>query len=76
MFARIPGKGITLEMYIRNTQVNKKKIKKKKLLEQIAYVITHLLHRLHSKFFDIVCLCLLNSPFPSILRYEYKIPSS
>jgi len=25
MFARIPGKGITLEMYIRNTQVNKKK---------------------------------------------------
>jgi len=23
MFARIPGKGITLEMYIRNTQVNK-----------------------------------------------------
>jgi len=30
MFARIPGKGITLEMYIRNTQVNKKKIKCKK----------------------------------------------
>jgi len=30
MFARIPGKGITLEMYIRNTQVNKKKSKKKK----------------------------------------------
>jgi len=28
MFARKPGKGITLEMYIRNTQVNKKKIKK------------------------------------------------
>jgi len=27
MFARKPGKGITLEMYIRNTQVNKKKIK-------------------------------------------------
>jgi len=27
MFARIPGKGITLEMYIRNTQVNKKKKK-------------------------------------------------
>jgi len=26
MFARNPGKGITLEMYIRNTQVNKKKI--------------------------------------------------
>jgi len=25
MFARKPGKGITLEMYIRNTQVNKKK---------------------------------------------------
>jgi len=24
-FARKPGKGITLEMYIRNTQVNKKK---------------------------------------------------
>jgi len=24
MFARKPGKGITLEMYIRNTQVNKK----------------------------------------------------
>jgi len=30
MFARKPGKGITLEMYIRNTQVNKKKIKIKK----------------------------------------------
>jgi len=28
MFARKPGKGITLEMYIRNTQVNKKKGKK------------------------------------------------
>jgi len=27
MFARNPGKGITLEMYIRNTQVNKKKKK-------------------------------------------------
>jgi len=25
MFARKPGKGITLEMYISNTQVNKKK---------------------------------------------------
>jgi len=30
MFARIPGKGITFEMYIRNTQVNKKKQKNKK----------------------------------------------
>jgi len=30
MFARKPGKGITLEMYIRNTQVNKKKRKEKK----------------------------------------------
>ena len=29
MFARKPGKGITLEMYIRNTQVNKKKKKKR-----------------------------------------------
>jgi len=29
MFVRKPGKGITLEMYIRNTQVNKKKKKKK-----------------------------------------------
>jgi len=29
MFARKPGKGITLEMYIRNTQVNKKKKRKK-----------------------------------------------
>jgi len=28
MFARKPGKGITLEMYIRNTQVNKIKNKK------------------------------------------------
>jgi len=27
MFAWKPGKGITLEMYIRNTQVNKKKDK-------------------------------------------------
>jgi len=31
MFARIPGKGITLEMYIRNTQVNKKNIEIKKI---------------------------------------------
>ena len=30
MFARKPGKGITLEMYIRNTQVNKKVSKKEK----------------------------------------------
>jgi len=30
MFARKPGKGITLEMYIRNTQVNKKEKKRKK----------------------------------------------
>jgi len=30
MFARKPGKGITLEMYIRNTQVNKKKEKEKR----------------------------------------------
>jgi len=30
MFARKPGKGITLEMYIRNTQVNKKKKEKNK----------------------------------------------
>jgi len=29
MFARKLGKGITLEMYIRNTQVNKKKNKTK-----------------------------------------------
>jgi len=29
MFARKPGKGITLAMYIRNTQVNKKKNKNK-----------------------------------------------
>jgi len=29
MFARKPGKGITLEMYRRNTQVNKKKKKQK-----------------------------------------------
>jgi len=28
MFARKPGKGITLEMYTRNTQVNKKNLKK------------------------------------------------
>jgi len=32
MFARKPGKGITLEMYIRNTQVNNKK-KIPKLIE-------------------------------------------
>lgn len=30
MFARKPGKGITLEIYIRNTQVNEKKKKEKK----------------------------------------------
>jgi len=29
MFAQKPGKGITLEMYVRNTQVNKKKKQKK-----------------------------------------------
>jgi len=32
MSVRKPGKGITLEMYIRNTQDNKKKKKKKKSL--------------------------------------------
>jgi len=32
MFARKPGKGITLEMYIRNTQVNNKKKKKEVFL--------------------------------------------
>jgi len=32
MFARIPGKGITLEMYIRNTQVNKKMTSLKNIL--------------------------------------------
>jgi len=31
MFARKPGKGITLEMYIRNTQVNKKKKEKENM---------------------------------------------
>jgi len=36
MFARIPGKGITLEMYIRNTQGNKKKKKERKKKETIA----------------------------------------
>jgi len=30
IFARKPGKGITLEMYIRNTQINKKNGKKRK----------------------------------------------
>jgi len=34
MFARKPGKGITLEMYIRNTQVNKKNVKKKERKEK------------------------------------------
>jgi len=44
MLARIPGKGITLEMYIRNTQVNKKKKKKKKNLfciQATSFRITH-----------------------------------
>jgi len=39
MFARKPGKGITLEMYIRNTQGNKKKelkITEKKKKERSA----------------------------------------
>jgi len=36
MFAWKPGKGITLEMYIRNTQVNKNKIKKK---EKAIYTV-------------------------------------
>jgi len=31
MFAGQPGKGITLEMYIRNTQVNNNKKKRKKV---------------------------------------------
>jgi len=39
MFARKPGKGITLEMYIRNTQVNKKmkKKRKKKKIKSVAF---------------------------------------
>jgi len=37
MFARKPGKGITLEMYIRNTQVNKKK--KKEIRETTPFII-------------------------------------
>jgi len=34
MFARKLGKGITPEMYIRNTQVNKKKKKVKKKIKK------------------------------------------
>ena len=37
MFARKPGKGITLEMYIRNTQVNNKKKKKETCL--VLYIV-------------------------------------
>jgi len=39
MFARKPGKGITLEMYIRNTQVNKKLIKKKQRMSFLKWTI-------------------------------------
>jgi len=39
MFVRKPGKGITLEMYIRNTQVNKKKKKKKKKKKELPNVL-------------------------------------
>jgi len=39
MFAQIPGKGITLEMYIRNTQVNKKKKKEKKRKGEAGKVV-------------------------------------
>jgi len=37
MFAQKPGKGITLKMYIRNTQVNNKKSQKYKLNILIIY---------------------------------------
>jgi len=40
MFARKQGKGITLEMYIRNTQVNKKKKERKKRKEMCVAVRT------------------------------------
>jgi len=39
MFARKPGKGITLEMCIRNTQVNKKKKKERKKLHPFIGVL-------------------------------------
>jgi len=38
MFARKPGKGITLEMYIRNTQVNKKKKRRRSHDSSIAKI--------------------------------------
>jgi len=42
MFARNPGKGITLEMYIRNTQVKKKKKSARSLLSQAEHLTAHL----------------------------------
>jgi len=42
MFARKLGKGITLEMYIRNTQVNNNKKKgKKKERCKFIFILTH-----------------------------------
>jgi len=46
MFVRKPGKGITLEMYIRNTQVNKKKKKRKKKKEWCLRQGLHVLPQL------------------------------
>jgi len=46
MFARKPGKGITLEMYIRNTQVNKKNLKKPySVIELDANDTKYLMHK-------------------------------
>jgi len=44
MFARIPGEGITLEMYIRNTQVNKKNKKNKEWFSALIKLCIGLLN--------------------------------
>jgi len=59
MFARKPGKGITLEMYIRNTQVNKKN-----------YFIC-----LHFKCFPPFSVSPLQSPSPLPYLYEGAPPT-
>jgi len=41
MSARKLGKGITLEMYIRNTQVNNKKKKEAVVLQSLLYAHIH-----------------------------------
>jgi len=66
MFARKPQKGITLEMYIRNTQVNKKK--DKWILAQMLKLPK--MHRTHETQ-EMTKMQILHSFF---LKWEQKYP--